>query len=230
VAGAEAIRWGNLLDSPVFFVSYSRTAPTPHTRLTQALAAAWGDVSQVFLVDLCPSEFADFRETPVRINERSFTVVFGELVDDLGRRYRRGFSFSLLRRAANDDDSALRRSTGSERAAGVREIRIVAPLDRGDTVQFLVARLASQVARRLSRAVAKESGFLTRSKIASSVRRLLRSAIGRVLAIRRCQRVEEQPEALTHQHVVDQYRIRGPDAVQVSTMSFALFARELAAA
>ncbi|WP_204002217.1 hypothetical protein [Virgisporangium aurantiacum] len=209
------------------------TGETPHQ---SDVFASWSAGHSAFLRTIVLEQlgrvFVLEPSSSLQINGRRFEVVWDGLVDETGRRYRRADHRALLCAAASRDESASRGLTDVERAAGVREVRQVSSCADRDALRPLIARLADQVVRRTSRVLAKGSGHLTRLRIASHVRRLIRSAIARLLPICRQQRVEEQPEALTHQHVVDQYRIRGPNRARKTTSMtpFALVFREFATA
>ncbi|WP_344136730.1 hypothetical protein [Luedemannella flava] len=75
-----------------------------------------------------------------------------------------------------------------------------------DPVEVLSARLA----RRLARWAVGARGPMTFRRFLRALVRQLAILLSRMLPSRQRHRPERQPDALTHQHTVDQYRPRGP--------------------
>jgi hypothetical protein len=101
--------------------------------------------------------------------------------------------------------------TPAERLAGVKDVRYREFSDNSPARDIL-NRFVELVSRRMSRLMERASDPLSDVKIRREILRVVKSVVRRIFATRRFQRIEEQPDALTHQHVVDQYRIRGPNA------------------
>jgi len=132
----------------------------------------------------------------------------------------------LLRNA--DSWSCLRRSTTfeykigiSEPAGGVLEKTWSAENQPQSVALDLVDLVEEALTRRLRAYV-----FTTAAAFLRWVRRTARMLLRRIFGTQR-HRHEEQPDALSHQHIINQYRIRGPNACPEDEIQVLSVFREL---
>ena len=127
-----------------------------------------------------------------------------------GRQYHRGWYHDLLH-GSGTDDLPWHRETAAERGVAIGGSKCWAPpLDdaKSSALSQLVARLTDRISRSVQ--ILRDSQTpLTAKAFWRWLLRIAITVLRRILGFQRL-RHSEAPEAITHSHSVDQYRIRAP--------------------